>query len=70
MGRRDLAGRLDGAERRLAPADGWTVWLPVDDRDDVVRNAATGEMLMPADLARRVGRHILVEYVDGEPPCG
>ncbi len=71
MDRHDLTGRLDSIERRLAPADGVQVWLPVDDeRDDLVRDAATGKVLMPAEVRRRGGRCIVVEYVDGRVPCG
>ena len=67
MGRHDLTGRLDSIERRLAPADGVQVWLPVDDeRDDRVRNVTTGETLAPAEVGRQAGRHIVVRYVDGE----
>ena len=71
MDRPDLTERLDRAERRLAPADGVQVWLPVDDeRDDLVRNTTTGETIVLAEMGRRDGRHIVVEYVDGRVLCG
>ncbi len=71
MDRHDLTERLDSIERRLAPADGVQVWLPVDDeRNDLVRDTTTGETLAPAEVRRRGGRCIVVEYVDGRVPCG
>ena len=69
MRRADLAGRLARVERELAPRSGWQVWWsledePDDERRDLVRNAATGEVAHPRDAARRPGRHIVVEYVE------
>ncbi len=64
MARRDLAGRIERVERRRRPSD-WHVWFPLDDeRDDLVRNAATGEVATPDVVRVRNGHGIIAEYVD------
>ena len=66
---RTLIGRVERIARGLAPAGGIHVWVPADDeRDDGrVRHVRAGEVVARADVARRPGRHIVVEYVDGVP---
>ena len=69
---RALLGRLDRIERELAPTAGVHVWMPADDEADDGRvcHVRTGEMVARADVDRRPGRHIVVEYGDGAAPCG
>ena len=64
MRRHDLAGRLRRVERARRPSD-WSVWLPLDDeRDELVRHTATGEVATPDAVRARNGRDILVRYAD------
>ncbi len=68
MNRRDLTGRLERVARRLVPAEDWQVWLPEEDpaRDDGrVTNLTTRERAAPVEVRRRLGQHVVVEYVDG-----
>lgn len=70
MSRHDLAGRLRRVERSRPPADSPRVWWPDPDRDDgLVRDGETGETIPRAEVGRRPGRHIVVEYDEGTPAC-
>ena len=66
MARSDLSGRLRRVERDLAPAAGVQVWFPADEEidDGRVRHVRTGEVVARAEVDRRPGRHIVVEYID------
>ena len=69
---RALVTRVDRIARELAPAAGLHVWYPADDEvdDGRVRHVRAGETIARADVDRRPGRHIVVEYVEGGVPCG
>ena len=71
MSRHNLTGRIDRIGRRLTPVDGVHIWLPLDDeRDDLVRNTTTGEVLALVEVHRRDRGAIVVEYVEeGRPSC-
>ena len=66
MSRHDLAGRLRRVERSRPAVDRLRAWWSNPDRDDgLVRDGETGETIPRAEVGRRSGRHIVVEYVDG-----
>ena len=69
---RALVTRVDRIARGLAPAAGVHVWVPADDEldDGRVRDLATGATIARADIDRRPGRHIPVQYVEGSSRCG
>ena len=71
MARHDLVGRLRRVERGMEPSGGVHVWYLADEEHDDGRvlHIRTGEMVARAEVDRRPGRHILVEYVDGAAPC-